>query len=32
MDLAYVDRLAEEFKGVNFSLVRQDLFDRNVVA
>ena len=32
MDLAYVDNLAKENNGVKFSLVRQDLFDRNVKA
>ena len=28
MDLAYVDKLAKENNGVNYLLVRQDLFDR----
>ena len=32
MDLAYVDKLAKENKGVKFLLVRQDLFDRTVNA
>ena len=32
MDLAYVDKLAEENNGVKFLLVRQDLFDRIVNA
>ena len=32
MDLAYVDKLAEENNGVKFSLVRQDFFDRTVNA
>ena len=30
MDLAYVDKLAEENNGVKYLLVRQDLFDRTV--
>ena len=30
MDLAYVDKLAEENKGVKYLLFRQDLFDRTV--
>ena len=32
MDLAYVDKLAKENNGVNYLLVRQDLFDRTVNA
>ena len=32
MDLAYVDKLAKDDNGVNFLLVRQDLFDRTVDA
>ena len=32
MDLAYVDKLAKKNNGVNYLLVRQDLFDRNVNA
>ena len=32
MDLAYVDKLAREKNGVNYLVVRQDLFDRNVDA
>ena len=32
MDLAYVDKLAKENNGVNYLLVRQDLFDRTVKA
>ena len=32
MDLAYVNRLAEENNGVKYLLVRQDLFDRTVNA
>ena len=32
MDLAFVDKLAKDNNGVKFSLVRQDLFDRTVVA
>ena len=32
MDLAYVDKLAEENNGVKYLLVRQDLFDRAVNA
>ena len=32
MDLAYVDKLAKDNKGVNYLLVRQDLFDRTVDA
>ena len=32
MDLAYVDKLAEDNNGVKFLLVRQDLFDRTVDA
>ena len=32
MDLAYVDKLAKEKNGVNYLLVRQDLFDRTVNA
>ena len=32
MDIAYVDKLAEENNGVKYSLVRQDLFDRTVNA
>ena len=32
MDLAYVDKLAKENNGVKFLLVRQDLFDRTVIA
>ena len=28
MDLAYVDKLAKNINGVNYLLVRQDLFDR----
>ena len=30
MDLEYVDKLAKGNKGVNYLLVRQDLFDRTV--
>ena len=30
MDLAYVDKLAKEYNGVKYLLVRQDLFDRTV--
>ena len=32
MDLAYVDKLAKDNKGVKYLLVRQDLFDRTVDA
>ena len=32
MDLAYVDKLAKESNGVKYLLVRQDLFDRTVIA
>ena len=32
MDLAYVDKWAEENNGVKYFLVRQDLFDRTVNA
>ncbi len=32
MDLAYVDKLSKEKNGVNYLLVRQDLFDRTVNA
>ena len=32
MDLAYVDKLAKENNGVKSLLVRQDLFDRTVIA
>ena len=32
IDLAYVDKLAKENNGVKYSLVRQDLFDRIVIA
>ena len=32
MDLAYVDKLSKDNSGVNYLLVRQDLFDRNVDA
>ena len=32
MNLAYVDKLAKENNGVNYLLVRQDLFDRTVNA
>ena len=32
MDLAYLDKLAKENNGVNYLLVRQDLFDRTVYA
>ena len=32
MDLAYVDKLAKENNGVNYLLVRQDLFDRSLNA
>ena len=32
MDLAYVDKLPKDNNGVNFLLVRQDLFDRTVDA
>ena len=32
MDLAYVDKLAEENNGVKYLLVREDLFDRTVKA
>ena len=32
MDLAYVDKLAKDKNGVNYLLVRQDLFDRTVDA
>ena len=32
MDLAYVDKLANDNKGVKYLLVRQDLFDRTVDA
>ena len=32
MDLAYVDKLAKENNGVKYLLVRQDLFDRTVIA
>ena len=32
MDLAYVDKLAKDNRGVKFLLVRQDLFDRTVDA
>ena len=30
MDLAYVDKLAKDNNGVNYSLVRQNLFDKTV--
>ena len=30
MDLAYVDKLAKDNNGVNYFLVRQNLFDRTV--
>ena len=32
MDFAYVDKMAKENDGVNYLLVRQDLFDRTVNA
>ena len=32
MDLANVDKLAKDINGVNYILVRQDLFERTVVA
>ena len=32
MDLAYLDKLAKGNNGVNYVLVRQDLFDRTVDA
>ena len=32
MDLAYVDKLAKDNKGVKHLLVSQELFDRTVVA
>ena len=32
MDLAHVDKLAKDNKGVEYLLVRQDLFDRTVDA
>ena len=32
MDLAYVDKLAKDYNGVKYLLVRQDLFDGPVVA
>ena len=32
MDLAYVDKLSKDNKGVKYLLVRQDLFDRTVDA
>ena len=32
MDLAHMDKLAEDNNGVKYLLVRQDLFDRTVVA
>ena len=32
MDFAYLDKLAKKNNGVNFLLVRQDLFDRTVNA
>ena len=32
MDFAYVDKMAKENKGVKYSLVRQDLFHRTVIA
>ena len=32
MDLAYVDKLAKEYNGVKYLLVREDLFDRTVKA
>ena len=32
MDLSYVDKQAKDNNGVNYLLVRQDLFDRNVSA
>ena len=32
MDVAYVDKLAKDNNGVNYQLVRQDLFDRTVDA
>ena len=32
MDLAYVDKLAKDNKGVKYLLVNQDLFDRTVDA
>ena len=32
MDLAYVDKLAKENKGLTYFLVRQDLFDKIVNA
>ena len=32
MDMAYVDKLAKDNNGVEYLLVRQDLFDRTVDA
>ena len=32
LDLAYVDKLAQDNNGVNYFLVRQDLFDKTVDA
>ena len=32
MDFAYVDKLAKENNGVKYLLVRQNLFDRTVIA
>ena len=32
IDLAYVDKLAEDDNGLKYLLVRQDLFDRTVDA
>ena len=32
MDLAYIDKLANDNNGVKYLLVRQDLFDRTVGA
>ena len=32
MDLAYVDKVAKDNKGVKYLLVRQDLFNRTVDA
>ena len=32
MDLAYVNKLSKKINGVKFLLVRQDLFDKTVIA
>ena len=32
MDLAFVDKLAKDYNGVKYLLVRQDMFDRTMDA